>query len=195
MPPRSATRTIILLDYVVVTSVLHLVPYVGWPLATAYTLWVNAYYCFAHAWAARGFSLGERVAFLQTRWAYLAGFGTPLTLATTLPFLPPLALTGLYATFFPVFLILASVSDPVPSASGSFSNLPLAGGEEGAGASDGSGGGGEAGLGWRVPALEGARWGVAVWERFGGELLGDGAGGADGFGAGSRHKRRGSRFA
>lgn len=187
-----ATRTIILLDYFVVTSILHLIPYIGWPLATTYTLFINAYYCFSHAWSARGWSVSDRITFLQTRYAYLAGFGLPLTVVTTLPFLPPLVLTSLYALFYPVFLILASISSPVPSASGSFSNLPLAGEEGDSFAGDG--GGAWSGEGqwqhWpsRVLALEGARWAIAVWEKVSGDL----ALSADARGG---HRRRGSRFA
>lgn len=155
----------------------------------------------AFRWSAKGFTLDERLTFLQTRWAYLAGFGAPLTLLSTLPFLPALAQTSLYATFYPLFLILASVSEPVPSASGSFSNLPLSGGEEAAGLSGAAGGESGGGIdggapeGWsrRMPALEGARWAVGAWERLSGEL-GDAAASATG-GTGGGHRRRGSRFA
>lgn len=41
-----STRTLILLDFVLVTSTFRLVPYIGWIFAFGYTLLVNSYYCF-----------------------------------------------------------------------------------------------------------------------------------------------------
>ena len=140
----------------------------------------------------QGYPLPDRITFLQSRYAYFAGFALPLTILTSLPFLPPLASTTIFALLFPGYLILAASARPVPSA-GAFGGLGGmsgggAGGEEGGDEGDGGGHEGDWWEWWprRIRVLEGALWAVGMWEAVMGGLSA---------GGGSRgHRRKGSRL-
>lgn len=142
----------------------------------------------------QGYPLSDRILFLQTRSSYFSGFALPLTLLTSLPFLPPLASTTIFALMFPGYLILAASARPVPSA-GAFGGLSGGGGGGGehGGEEEGEGAGHE-GEWWewwpkRVRVLEGGLWAVGMWEAVTeGMSLGGGGAGARG------HRRKGSRL-
>ncbi|OQR81848.1 hypothetical protein THRCLA_11351 [Thraustotheca clavata] len=60
---------------------------------------------------------------MEIHWAYFAGFGSPFTLATF--FAPNFLSKGLFAVFFPVFLLLSITSDPPEIPISSEYKLPL----------------------------------------------------------------------
>ncbi|CDZ98365.1 p53-mediated apoptosis protein EI24/PIG8 [Phaffia rhodozyma] len=170
-----ATRSILLLDYLLITSILRILPGgLGWLLSLVYTTWVNGWYCFEYTWSAQGWSFVEKIDFVQTRWAYFFGFGLPITFLTCLPFLPPLLNATIFALLYPFYLILSTISNPVPL---STSSLPMSAGGGLGGMEEGAGGGGAIGerfedelgsdMGWwprRIWVLEAGKAGVRLWD-------------------------------
>ncbi len=96
-------RTILLLNFMAVPSVLHLIPKIGPWMTFVGFCWVSAIYCFDPKWANRGWSLETRLAYFEQHWAYFAGFGFALTLATF--FIPQLVSYGVFAFLFPIVRI------------------------------------------------------------------------------------------
>ncbi|KAF5839381.1 etoposide-induced protein 2.4-domain-containing protein [Dunaliella salina] len=85
-------------------------PYIGPPLYFLLSCWLWAYYCYDYAWALRGFSLPDRLAFFESSAAFFAGYGLLITLVTSLlPFYIGAAVTAL---LFPLFVLVACHSDP-----------------------------------------------------------------------------------
>lgn len=87
--------------------------------------------------------------------------GLPLSVLSSLPFLPPLLNTTIFALLFPFYLILSTIATPLPPSSGS---LPLANGgiEEGAFSLNETEDEGESWWPKRVFVLEAGRMGVRV---------------------------------
>ncbi|KAJ3371771.1 hypothetical protein GGF31_002750 [Allomyces arbusculus] len=79
-------------------------------LSFAMTCWLHALYSFEYPWTARGVLLAARLARVESAWAYHLGFGTPVTLASF--FASPVVGGGTFAVLFPVFIILATLTDP-----------------------------------------------------------------------------------
>ncbi|KNE64068.1 hypothetical protein AMAG_09125 [Allomyces macrogynus ATCC 38327] len=79
-------------------------------LSFAMTCWLHALYSFEYPWTARGVPLAARLARVEHAWAYHLGFGTPVTLASF--FATPVVGGGTFAVLFPVFIILATLTDP-----------------------------------------------------------------------------------
>ncbi|KAE9446884.1 hypothetical protein C3L33_21246, partial [Rhododendron williamsianum] len=52
-----------------------LIPYMGKPLNFLLISWMYAYYCFEYKWNFSGLSLGKRLYFFESNWAFFAGFG------------------------------------------------------------------------------------------------------------------------
>eukprot|EP00200_Dunaliella_tertiolecta_P005850 CAMPEP_0202342998 /NCGR_PEP_ID=MMETSP1126-20121109/3317_1 /ASSEMBLY_ACC=CAM_ASM_000457 /TAXON_ID=3047 /ORGANISM="Dunaliella tertiolecta, Strain CCMP1320" /LENGTH=340 /DNA_ID=CAMNT_0048934023 /DNA_START=277 /DNA_END=1300 /DNA_ORIENTATION=- len=85
-------------------------PYIGPPVYFVLSCWLWAYYCYDYAWALRGFSLPDRLAFFESSAAFFAGYGLLMTLVTLLlPFYIGAAVTAL---LFPLFVLVACHSDP-----------------------------------------------------------------------------------
>ncbi|KNE67451.1 hypothetical protein AMAG_11913 [Allomyces macrogynus ATCC 38327] len=89
------------------SPVIHLV---SRALSFAMTCWLHALYSFEYPWTARGVPLAARLARVESAWAYHLGFGTPVTLASF--FASPVVGGGTFAVLFPVFIILATLTDP-----------------------------------------------------------------------------------
>jgi len=93
-------RTILLLNFMAVSSLLYVVPKVGSIVSFVCFSWVSAIYCFDPKWANRGWSLETRLAYFEQHWVYFAGFGFAVTLATF--FVPQLVSYGIFAFLFPL---------------------------------------------------------------------------------------------
>ncbi|KAJ3326439.1 Etoposide induced 2.4 mRNA [Blyttiomyces sp. JEL0837] len=74
--------------------------------------WISAFLCFEYKWVGRGWTLDRRVEYFEERWAYFAGFGLPITMCTF--FFPQFVSAGLFALLFPMYIIMANRSSPVP---------------------------------------------------------------------------------
>ncbi|KAG5525828.1 hypothetical protein RHGRI_032198 [Rhododendron griersonianum] len=86
-----------------------LIPYMGKPLNFLLISWMYAYYCFEYKWNFSGLSLGKRLDFFESNWAFFAGFGSPCVLP--LFFFTPLVSYGIMAILFPLFVLTAAGSD------------------------------------------------------------------------------------
>ncbi|OQR83768.1 hypothetical protein ACHHYP_14324 [Achlya hypogyna] len=108
-------RAILVAFFLGQTMLSYFVPFVGPFMSFVYLSWLYALYCFEYKWSSHGWGLEKRLAVMEQHWAYFAGFGCPFTLATF--FAPNFISKGLFAVFFPVFMLLAITSDP-PSGEG-----------------------------------------------------------------------------
>jgi len=91
-------------------SLLSYLPFVGQLLKFVGMSWLYAYYCFDYKWGLCGWSLEKRLLSFESNWAFFAGFGSPCVLATF--FLSPLVGGGVMAVVFPIFVLVATASDP-----------------------------------------------------------------------------------
>lgn len=112
------------------TSIISLIPLVGTGFSFVYTCWVYSLYCFEYKWALQGWDLERRFRHLETNWAYFAGFGAPCTLVTF--FWPKFVSLGVFAVFFPLFVMVAFRSHAPLAATqqgggggGDFPRLPI----------------------------------------------------------------------
>ncbi|EFP09338.1 hypothetical protein CRE_25101 [Caenorhabditis remanei] len=101
-----------------VTSLVHqniffvqamLSQYLPIPLITPFIFFVhmsllNSMYCFDYFYESYNFSFNRRANYYETRWPYFLGFGTPLTIASSM-FSSMFANGVIYALFFPLFII------------------------------------------------------------------------------------------
>ncbi|KAL2904672.1 Protein EI24-like protein [Bienertia sinuspersici] len=85
------------------------IPYGGKALNFLLLSWMYAYYCFEYKWNLSGVTLGRRLDFFESNWAFFAGFGSPCVLAIFL--FPPLESYAVMATLFPLFVLTATGSD------------------------------------------------------------------------------------
>lgn len=118
--PRSSlvSRSLIILVYLGFSAVLSRIPYIGRPLSFLYLSLISAYYCFEYRFISfyNLSSLRSRVEFLESRWVYFVGFGIPPTLLSSSAIIgnsTTLALT-VWSLLFPLFLLTAAYSDPLP---------------------------------------------------------------------------------
>ena len=86
-------------------------PYVGKPVSFLYSCWTCAFYCFEYKWGLDGLTLNQQLVFVEERWAYFLGFGTPVTVATF--FFPQFLGLGVYALVFPMVCVHGQERDCV----------------------------------------------------------------------------------
>mmetsp|Transcript_30236 Transcript_30236/g.50809 ORF Transcript_30236/g.50809 Transcript_30236/m.50809 type:complete len:313 (-) Transcript_30236:135-1073(-) len=105
---------------------LAFIPYAGTCLSCLSFAWLSALFCFEYKWQMQGWDLERRLNYVESNWAFFAGFGTPCTLATY--FLPTFVSAGLFALVFPLLIVLAVVSanpQPFPPSCTLPSHLPI----------------------------------------------------------------------
>eukprot|EP00727_Mastigamoeba_balamuthi_P011761 m51a1_g7207 hypothetical protein (322) ;mRNA; f:220559-222133 len=107
----SVYKVLIYCACVVETFVLdEAVPFVGPVVAFALTSWVYSLLCIDAKWTLKtSWRFPKRMEEFQRRWAFFLGFGTPFTL--TCYFFPLLVNCGVYAILFPIFEIIAVMTD------------------------------------------------------------------------------------
>ena len=72
--------------------------------------WLYAFYTFDYKWALQKQPLAARIAYFESQWAFLGGFGALCSLVTTAaPFYVGAALMAL---LFPLFILLACDTSP-----------------------------------------------------------------------------------
>jgi hypothetical protein len=112
------SRSLIILVYLAFSAVLSRVPYIGRPLSFLYLSLISAYYCFEYRFISfyNLTSLRSRVEFLESRWVYFIGFGIPPTLLSSSAIIGNSTTLGLtiWSLLFPLFLLTAAYSDPLP---------------------------------------------------------------------------------
>lgn len=106
-----AWRFLLTYSFLVQTyAILYLLPVVGGSLFLAHLCWYWAFFCYEYKWALHGWTIDDRVCALEQEWAFLAGFGTPLALMSAL--FPAFVSYGVVAFVFPLFVVLATISEP-----------------------------------------------------------------------------------
>lgn len=83
--------------------------YLPIPIITPFIFFVHmallhSMYCFDYFFESYNFSFNRRANYFETRWPYFLGFGTPLTIATSI-FSSMFANGVMYAILFPLFII------------------------------------------------------------------------------------------
>ncbi|CAM9182061.1 unnamed protein product [Phaeothamnion confervicola] len=77
-------RALLVFFFIAETSAAYLfVPLAGPAVSLVLVCWINALYSFECAWAMQGMDLERRLAFIELRWPYFLGFGTPVALASS----------------------------------------------------------------------------------------------------------------
>ncbi|KAI9310883.1 etoposide-induced protein 2.4-domain-containing protein [Dichotomocladium elegans] len=102
------------------------VPQIGTFLAFMMNCIVMSYYSFEYKWLYMGWTLEQRLAYVEEHWAYFLGFGTPLTILTF--FLSTLHSGAIFGIIYPSFIIMAMMAAPKPTSS---YGQPLASGKSG----------------------------------------------------------------
>jgi len=106
--------TILQLMMLLEASLLLFIPRVGPALSIIYSSWIMSLYCFEYTWLNAGWSLEKRLEYFERHWLYFLGFGLPFTLPTS--FLTFLYNSATFAVVFPIYIIIATVANPIPSA-------------------------------------------------------------------------------
>ncbi|KAI8912881.1 etoposide-induced protein 2.4-domain-containing protein [Entophlyctis helioformis] len=108
-----AYRGILIFNYMLQAALLSRIPYIGPVLSFALFNFVSSFFAFEYQWIHRGWSLNQQIEYFETHWIYFAGFGLPITMLTF--FFPQTINLGLFALVFPMYIIMATRSRPVPS--------------------------------------------------------------------------------
>ncbi|CEP02850.1 hypothetical protein PBRA_002817 [Plasmodiophora brassicae] len=98
--------------FVAQVAMLSLLPLIGSLAWNVLMTWLYSFYMWEYKWALQGWTMDQRVAFFQRRWAYFFGFGAPATLLSVV--WPTFISYGVFAFLFPCFIILAIASRPQP---------------------------------------------------------------------------------
>mmetsp|Transcript_344 Transcript_344/g.795 ORF Transcript_344/g.795 Transcript_344/m.795 type:complete len:307 (-) Transcript_344:149-1069(-) len=107
-------RTILFAVFLAQVVLTSYVPVVGKPLYFVQLSWLYAYYCFDYKWSLAKWPLDARLHFVETHWAYFAGFGGPCTMSVVL--LPRMVGEGVMSTLFPLFVLVAIGVEANPEA-------------------------------------------------------------------------------
>ncbi|CAG8575766.1 6516_t:CDS:2, partial [Diversispora eburnea] len=96
-------RAILFMNYLVVATVIYIVPIFGPLISFMYFCWIYAYY----RW-----TLEQRIEYFEERWSYFAGFGFTFTAITF--FVDQFLSAGVFALLFPLYIIMANNALPMP---------------------------------------------------------------------------------
>ncbi|TPX64294.1 hypothetical protein SpCBS45565_g05990 [Spizellomyces sp. 'palustris'] len=107
-----AYRGLLLLNYLIQSIVIYMIPYAGPPACFICFCWIASFYSFEYKWANKGWSLKQRIDHFEEHWAYFIGFGFPCTLFTF--FFPQFISQGLFALLFPMYIIMSNGAKPLP---------------------------------------------------------------------------------
>lgn len=99
-----------------ISALISRIPLIGRPISFLYICVVSSYYCFEYRFiATEGLTtVRERVRFLESRWTYFIGFGIPSTILSSALFSSPTVNLAIWSLLFPLFLLMAAYSDPLP---------------------------------------------------------------------------------
>jgi len=105
-------QALLFLVFLVEIFVISFIPLFGKPISFMFMCWLYAFYSFEYKWINKGWSLEKRLEFLETHWAYFAGFGFPVTVITF--YFPQFINSGIFALLFPMYVLMANEADPLP---------------------------------------------------------------------------------
>lgn len=88
---------------------------VGRTLSFLYLSMISSYYCFEYRFLSQSLvSLRSRIDFLESRWVYFLGFGLSPTLLSSSIFSSATLNLVIWSLLFPIYVLMASYSDPLP---------------------------------------------------------------------------------
>jgi etoposide-induced 2.4 mRNA len=105
-------RAILFMNYLIFATIIYILPIVGPIISFIYFCWIYAYYSFEYKWINQGWKLEKRIEYFEERWAYFAGFGFTFTVITF--FVDQFLSAGVFALFFPIYIIMANNALPMP---------------------------------------------------------------------------------
>ena len=105
-------RSLLFFNYILFTSLISFVPYLGPPTSFCLLSWIYSFYTFEYGWILKGWSMNSRMNFVEGKWAYFLGFGFPSTLMTF--FFPQFISGGIFALLFPVVGVMCTLNE-IPS--------------------------------------------------------------------------------
>lgn len=105
-------RALLFMNYLIVATLVYVVPIIGPIISFMYFCWIYAYYSFEYKWINQGWSLEQRIGYFEERWSYFAGFGFLFTVITF--FVDQFLSAGVFALFFPLYIIMAINAHPMP---------------------------------------------------------------------------------
>lgn len=110
------SRTLIIAVYLLISAVLSRIPFIGPPLSFLYLSIISSYYTWEYRFMASFglHALRDRVRYLEERWVYFLGFGMPSTILSTFIFSSQTLNLTIWSLTFPLFLLMAAHSDPLP---------------------------------------------------------------------------------
>lgn len=66
----------LLLYFMIQSSIVALIPFIGMPVSFILTSWLYAFYAFDYVWDnTKNMSVQQRLDYFETHWAYMFGFG------------------------------------------------------------------------------------------------------------------------
>ncbi|KAI7864977.1 etoposide-induced protein 2.4-domain-containing protein [Spinellus fusiger] len=99
----------------VFATFLYSIPYIGIFLSFFMNCAIMSYYCFEYKWGYLGWTLEQRLTYLENHWAFFLGFGVPSTLLTF--FLSTLYSGAIFALIYPSYVIMATMATAQPISS------------------------------------------------------------------------------
>ena len=93
-------RFILLMIYLIQTTIVYPIPFVGPIISFILLAWLSSYYAFEYQWMHHGLDLHERIYKVEQNWCYFIGFGTPIGVLTG--FFEGWIAQGVFSLFFPM---------------------------------------------------------------------------------------------
>jgi len=103
-------RVLVNLVYLVEMYLLSYIPIIGPLLYFVHSCWMASIYCFEYGWVHQRWSANARVDYFECHWLYFFGFGFPVSFVSY--FCPRFIDAGVFALFFPVFVLTATRAEP-----------------------------------------------------------------------------------
>lgn len=102
-------RIFLVVFFLMQISVLGILPFIGKIIKIFHISFLYSLYCFEYKWGTDSY-LMKNLAFFEVNFSYFMGFGFIFAVSTN--YFPFLLSTGLYAVFFPFFLLTAVRATP-----------------------------------------------------------------------------------
>ena len=102
-------RMFLVIFFFIQITLLGVLPYIGEIMKILHISFLYSLYCFEYKWGTDSY-LMKNLAFFEVNFSYFMGFGFVFAVSTN--YFPFLLSTGLYAVFFPFFLLTAVRATP-----------------------------------------------------------------------------------
>lgn len=103
-------RALVNFVFLVEMYLIYYIPVIGPWTYFIHSCWMASIYCFEYRWCHLGWTSNARVDYFEGHWLYFAGFGFPVSLLILC--CPRFIDTGVFALFFPIFILTATKAEP-----------------------------------------------------------------------------------